>query len=208
MKVNTKKTKIMPFIFSKKYDFIPRLAYNCENLDVVYQTKLLGIICCSDGKWYENSKYLAGKGFSKLYFLRRLKDLKASVETLREVYILFVRSTLELCAPLWSGALDRRSAETLERVQRSALRILQPNEGYQASMKSLNLETPDERRLNLTKKFAKKMANDPKFQYLFPLKTGPNTRSNNKYLEPVCKTNRYKNSAIPQFIRLLNQNEN
>ena len=85
---------------------------------------------------------------------------------------------------------------------------MQPNEDYQTSMRSLNLETLETRRLNLTKKFSKKMADDPKFQYLFPLKTGPNTRSNNKYCEPVCKTNRYKNSAIPHFIRLLNQNEN
>ena len=76
------------------------MTYNSTNLEVVYQTKLLGVICCSDGKWFENSKYLAKKGFSRLYFLRRLKDLGANSDILKEVYIHFKINPGSMCPTL------------------------------------------------------------------------------------------------------------
>ena len=97
-------------------------------------TKLLGVICSADGKWDANARYLAGKGFSRLYFLRRLKGLGACQDTLKEVYILFVRSILEMCAPLWTGSLSKGSVEVLERVQRAACKILTPNTDYVTSI--------------------------------------------------------------------------
>ena len=53
MKMNEKKTKIMPFNLTKKVDFVPsfKLKKSKEPLDVVYETKLLGIICTSNAKW-------------------------------------------------------------------------------------------------------------------------------------------------------------
>ena len=44
MKINYKKTKIIPFNFSKKFDFLPQLHFpNCEPLEVIYETRLLGV---------------------------------------------------------------------------------------------------------------------------------------------------------------------
>ena len=40
LKINEKKTKIMPFNFSKKYDFMPILTLGKKELEVVYETKL------------------------------------------------------------------------------------------------------------------------------------------------------------------------
>ena len=48
MKVNTKKTKIIPFNFSRKYDFIPKYNIDGQELDVVYEAKLLGVMIRSD----------------------------------------------------------------------------------------------------------------------------------------------------------------
>ena len=45
MKINTKKTKIMPFKLTKKYDFLPLLNFpKYEPLEVIYETKLLPVI--------------------------------------------------------------------------------------------------------------------------------------------------------------------
>ena len=41
------KNKIMPFNFSTKYDFIPKYNINGQELEVVYETKLLGVIIAS-----------------------------------------------------------------------------------------------------------------------------------------------------------------
>ncbi len=114
-------------ILRKNVQHLHSSTYDSQELDVTYQTKLLGVICCSDGKWDQNAKYLAGKGNSRHYFLRRLKDLGACHETLKEVYLLFVRSILDMCAPLWSGALSKSLSDVLEMVQRSNQEDMDPH---------------------------------------------------------------------------------
>ena len=48
MSVNSQKTQIFPINFSRKYDFIPKLSYNSNMLEVKYQIKLLGVIWTSN----------------------------------------------------------------------------------------------------------------------------------------------------------------
>ena len=181
MKINDSKTKIISFNFTKKHDFIPILSLGDKELEVVDQTKLLGVLCCSSGKWSENIKYLVKKANTRLYFVRRLKTLGASMNTLKEAFMLFVRPMLEFCAPLWTGALTLRTgkslSESLERVQRNFCKLLFPHLDYCNSLRTLNMRKLDERRLILTKRFGTKMAENPKFSYLFPKFNGRNTRS-------------------------------
>ena len=208
MKINKNKSKVIPFNFTRKYDFIPNLTLGPDELEVVYETKLLGVICCSSGKWTENIKYLVKKANARLYFIRRLKSLGASIATLKEAFILFVRPMIEFCAPLWAGALYHQSgkalSESLERIQRSFCKLLFPTRDYESSIESLKLQKISERRLILTKRFGSKMAENPKFSYLFPKVTGKSSRSKRIYHEPKWKCTRYGFSTIPFCIRLLN----
>ena len=55
MKINVQKTKLIPFNFTKKFDFVPNLKIDGRQLDVVYSAKLLGIIIQSDCKWGQNT---------------------------------------------------------------------------------------------------------------------------------------------------------
>ena len=102
MRINISKSKVISSNFWSTR-FKPELRYNLSLLDVVTSAKILGVICSSDGSWSENINYLAGKANKRIYFLRRLKKLGASNNTLKDVYCLFVRSLLEFCAPLWAG---------------------------------------------------------------------------------------------------------
>ena len=56
MILNHKKTKVMIFTFTEKYDFTTRLVLNNENLEVVKQAKLLGVIISDDLKWDQNTE--------------------------------------------------------------------------------------------------------------------------------------------------------
>ena len=94
----------------------------------------------------------------RLFFLRRLKTLGASQETLGEVYILFIRSILEFCAPLWTGALYKKDTKLLEHVQKSACKIILPDKDYTSAKNFLKLENWLSRHLSLTLKFAKQMS--------------------------------------------------
>ena len=56
MKLNLTKTKLMPFNFTKKYDFVPNFSLDGRPIDVVYESKLLGLTITSDCRWDANTK--------------------------------------------------------------------------------------------------------------------------------------------------------
>ena len=209
MKINIKKSKIFPVNFTRKYDFIPELSFNNNELEVTYSTKLLGVIWTSNCEWDENTKYLTNKANSRLYFLRRLKALGAKGDTLKEVYILFIRSILEYCAPLWAGNLSKKAVKALTRVEKNAFKIIFPQKTYDEAASTLEIKLLSQRRLFLAQKCAKTMSQHEKFKYLFKKKYGPNTRSNCKFQVPKSRTNRMKYSPISVFSKLMNgQTEN
>ena len=205
MVLNNKKTKIMPFNFSRKYDFVPNFHLQNEELEVVYQTKLLGVICTSDGKWTENTNYIVKKATSKMWFLRRLKTLGAPRESLLDIYKLFVRSNLEFAVPLWAGAISKKDKRNIERIQKTAAAIILGPQysDYDEALEELELETLDERRVSLSLKFAKNMRKNNRFSFLFP--EGVSTRSGKTFIAvPECNTKRYTTSSVPYLINLLN----
>ena len=52
MKINLKKTKVLPFNFSKKYDFLPQIHFpGSAPLEVIYETRLLRVIITSNLSW-------------------------------------------------------------------------------------------------------------------------------------------------------------
>ena len=58
MVLNTKKAKCMPFNNSQKKDFLPTLSIKeGDNLEVVYQIKLVGLVVMSDMGWKEHVNY-------------------------------------------------------------------------------------------------------------------------------------------------------
>ena len=70
----------------------------------------------------------------------------------------------------------------------------------------VNLETLEDRRTKLCLKFAKTAEKSEKYMHWFRGKPIVNTRQPAaKYSEPIVRTERLKNSAIPYLTRLLNQ---
>ena len=138
-----------------------------------------------------------------------MKNLGASVETLKEIYKLFVRQGLELCAPLWTTSISHYDSQSLERVQKLATRIILNNShiNYTDRLSSLGLQTLSSRRSTQLLSCAEKMAKDPKYKHLLPVNTRYRTRQAKKYVEPFCKTRRFKLSSIPQFIKALNSKQ-
>ena len=146
----------MPFNFTKKIDFVPKIKLPdaAEALNVVYETKLLGIICTSDGKWSKNTKYIVKRAMSKIWMLRILKWLGADKATLLESYNKFVRSLMETSAPLWHSSLTSAETDTIERVQKVAFVVLSSSSSYKTKLLSLGEKTLKERRLELCRRFA------------------------------------------------------
>ena len=64
MKVNLKKTKFMLFNACTSIDFLP----SCPLEET--EIELLGVVLTSDLKFDKNSKYIAKKGFKRLWMLK------------------------------------------------------------------------------------------------------------------------------------------
>jgi hypothetical protein len=77
MKINYSKTKLMVFNPGTVRDYLPRFVFNNDELEVVEETKLLGVVLRSDLSWGANTEYMVKRANRKLWCLRRLKKLGA-----------------------------------------------------------------------------------------------------------------------------------
>ena len=211
MKINLKKTKLMLFNPCRSRDFMPDFKLDGAELELVEETKLLGVIIRSDLSWVSNTEYMIKRANKKLWCLRRLKKLGADGEDLKDVYIKQIRSILEFAVPVWHGSITGDERLQLERVQKSALHIILGDQyvSYRLALKEMALETLFERRRKLCLKFAKKSAKSPKFSKWFKptINKASARHPKPKYCEVFTRLRRYETSPISFLTKLLNRNQ-
>ena len=211
MKINYKKTKVIPFNFSKKFSFLLQLGFpNCEPLEVIYETKLLGITITSDLNWSKHVQNICRRATKNLWVLIRFKALGGTNTQLNMVYQTRIRSILEFGSPVFHSSLTKDQSAKIELVQKKALAVIlgKDYESYESAMSRLNLERLDTRRSQLCLTFAQKCAKSTRHSSMFPKNTSTRTnmRHPKQYLEHSCSTSRYHHSSIPFMARLLNRN--
>ena len=93
--INKDKSSIMRFNASQTKDFIPKIAIENYTLQVVRQSKILGITLKDPLKWDSHVSNICNKARKKIWILRRMMNVGLSYELILDVYIKEVRSTLE-----------------------------------------------------------------------------------------------------------------
>ena len=209
MKVNCEKSKYMLFNFTRNHQFSTRLNIDGSNLERIKNTKLLGTVVSEDLSWTENTKNLVKKANTRLELLRKVASFNPPVQDLKDIYILFVRSILEQSAPVWHSGLTDEDTTNLERVQKSAIKIILRNsyKNYEHGLRILGLETLELRRKQLCFNFAKKCVKDKSFGKYFVKQTKEHsmkTRQSEKYKVQFANTERFKKSPIIFMQKLLN----
>ena len=212
MLINVKKTKTMIFNYTDKYQFTTRITVNNKNIEVIDSTKLLGTIISNDLKWDQNTAEIVRKANARMALLRKVAEFGSPVDDLKIIYIMYIRSLLEQSATVWHSRLTEENASDLERVQKSAMKVIfqEKFNGYQNCLNKLNLPTLVERREQLCLSFAQKCVKHPKTQELFPLndkKHNIKIRKSEKYKVQHAHTDRLKFSSVIYMQNLLNQNE-
>ena len=207
LKLNKKKTKVMSFNTSRKYDFLPKLTIGGEQLEVVDQTKLLGVMISNDLRWNHHIEYIVKKARKRFWYLRRLSILGASTGTLMDIYHSTTRCLMEDTAPVFAGALTKTNCEDLEDVQKGAFKIILRGNyrDYGYALEMLDQETLEVRRKAISLKFAKKNHKHPKMKHLFPIRKNNSTRRGPKFVEKWFPTTQAQNGPINYLIRLLNE---
>ena len=212
MKVNEAKTKTMIFNFTRDYPISTSFKMNNIPLEVVNEMKLLGVVITSDLRWDKNTQYITKKAYSRMQLLHKIKQFNPPIEDMKTIYILFIRSLLEQCSSLWHYSLTLENINTIERVQKSAFKIILQKQykTYKHALNILDMETLVERRENLFKSFVLKNQQNEKLKEYFIRNDNSyknKLRTNEKYRVTRCNTDRPKNSTILQMQKIINEME-
>ena len=95
MKLNTAKSKVMIFNYTNNHQFTTRVNMDNVPLQIVEKAKLLGTHITNDLKWDLNTKHIVKKSNSRMQLLRKVASFGVSIEDMKHIYTLFVRSALE-----------------------------------------------------------------------------------------------------------------
>ena len=210
MLINQKKSKIMIFNFTQKYQFTTRLEINGDALEVVPKTKLLRVLIQDDLKWDANISSLVKRANARMVILRKLSEFGAPREDMKTIYISYIRSILEQSSVVWHKSLTLQNQEDLTRIQKSACRIILKHKytTYEKALEILDLEDLSARRDKLCKSFAIKSSKTTNMFKLSDNSYTMNLRNQSKYEVTHCNTERLRMSAIPQMQHMLNEIHN
>ena len=209
MKINVSKSKVLLFNKSKSYDFSPEFAFNSgPNLEVIEQTRLLGIELTTDLRWSENTKSIFKKAMSRMWLLRRMKIMHLEPKIILDYYLKEIRVLAEQGVAIWNSGLTKGQINELEKIQKVALKIILGNQyySYQEACKLFNLKLLSERRLDLCSSFAIKLYKSNRCDQFFT-RSKINTRSNNLVIENKTNTKRCYNAPHNYLARLVNLNK-
>ena len=208
MKLNLDKTKLILFNPCKTKDFSPEMVIEDTRIDLVEQSKLLGVVITSNLSWSANTNHLVERCYRKMWVMRRLKKLGANESDLMDVYTKQVRSVAEYAVPVWNAALTVEEVTKIERIQKTACNIIlgEKYNSYTSALNILGLEKLSARREKICTKFAKKALKHKKFTTWFkPTPTVITRIKKPKFYDVVCKTARFEKSPLSYLTKLLNQ---
>ena len=81
-------TNAVIFNFSKQNQFTSRIKVEKETIEIVTQTKLLGVLVNNKLSWDDNTKYLIQKANSRKRLLHKLVSFSVPVEDPLNIYFL------------------------------------------------------------------------------------------------------------------------
>ena len=211
--INSRKTKFMVFNFTENHQFSTRLMLEDHPIEEVSEVKLLGTIITNDLKWDRNTGEIVRKANARMELLRRLSSFNIDVQDLKTIYVLFVRSQLEQSAAVWHSSLTDENSADLERVQKSAMKIIlgEKYQNYKKSLNVLGLETLKERRKSLCLRFALKSLENENEMKMFPMNEKVHkmkTRKSDILKVQHANTSRLKNSALVYMQNIVNEYAN
>ena len=134
--------------------------------------------------------------------LRLLKRSKADMKTLIIVYTTVIRPILEYACQVWHFNIPYSLSDDIERVKKSALKIIVPLLSYREGLQITGITSLQDRREHLCDQFFKQNLNNEKITDLLPVSFTSNydLRLPRKFDNYICKTDRFKQSFLPQMI--------
>ena len=153
MCLNTPKCKVISMSFLQYNSFqCPPIATNGKTLEQVRCFKFLGVFISEDLTWAIHCDYIVRKGNRRLYVLRSLKCCGVSSPDIVTVYCSLIRPILEYACAVFAN-LPLYLSDSIESVQRRALRIVFPGVQYGDALRMANTQSLHDGRLFICNRF-------------------------------------------------------
>ncbi len=191
MKLNISKAKELRVFFSNLISSCAPITIRSQEVDVVSEAKLLGVVLSDDLKWNRHIDYICKKAAKRLYGLRLLKGNALPSHILISIYCTHIRSIVEYACQVSHYGLPQYLSDQVEKIQKRALKIIFPGATYAECLLTANLMTLYERRTVLCKRlFSKMLEPTHKLNALVPPKNLQtyDLRSYPNLLVPRCRT--------------------
>lgn len=205
MNINIKKSKEMLF-GAMKTSPPPLITFGTATIDRVTSFKLLGVVVTDTLSWEDHVTMICAKANKRLYSLKLLKRSGVTTTDLAQYYMSVIRPVLEYACPIWQSSLTAEQRDSLENIQRRALRIITNSCDYELQCVILDIEPFYVRTDNLTRSFFNKVQCESDcIHNLLP------TERSNIFLSKLrcvnvlpyinCRTNRFYKSFVPHSLR-------
>ena len=168
-------------------------------LERISSTKILGVIISSDFSWANHMQYICPKASQRVYSLRMLRRAGISSTDMLNVYKSTIRASVEYACPAWHTGLTVEQSDSLEAIQKRAMKIIYPDRTYPEALGAAGLEHMDAHRERLAQSsFLQLLSPHHKLNHLLPephiIEYG--LRRVNIYPLPTVRTLRAKRTLI------------
>ena len=148
--LNESKCKELRISFSRSGSSVDHITINDKQIEVVSSAKLLGVVVSDNLRWNAHVESICKKAATRLYFLKQLKRAKVPPKDMLLFYTTCIRPVLEYACPVFHHSLPQYLSNEMERLQKRALRIIQPDLSYAEALVALDITSLYERRKALS----------------------------------------------------------
>ena len=166
--------------------------------------KILGFVLGDDCSMNANVMHISKSFYMRLWRLRHLKRTGICDNDLVKIYVMMLRPVIEYAVQVYGPMLTLKQSETIESMQRTTLKIIfGTGVSYGSALTRANIESLEERRKGIVKKFAIQSFENPRYAHWFPRTTPTkhDLRKKRTVKETRPRTERMINSPIYQFSR-------
>ena len=196
LELNVSKTKEMIIDFRKNTQQTQPIIIKEQEIEQVKTYKYLGITLNNTLTWNDNTNSILKKVNPRLYCLRKLNSFNVSPYLLQLFYSSSILSILSFGIVSWGSCISRVDKTRLDRVIRKAGRVIGSEQD--------DIDTLTDNRIG---KKITKIQNDATHPLFSDFDRAYSDRSG-RYRLPRMRTDRYRNSFVPDSLKKLNSNFN
>ena len=137
------------------------MVVNDTSIQSVKCIKIRGVLIDDRLNFSENVSKIVSQCNSRIFLLHHHKILGMGTTGLNTFYSSNVRSIISYTSPAWYCLLSQRDKDRLEKLQRSATKVILPEQDYNSRLAILNLTTIDDFICGISERLFNRIVNNP-----------------------------------------------